>query len=260
MRDAVARFSEIVEKPEEDIDLDRAVLAIAAGAEPDLDIDFWLLKLDEFASGVATLKDLTDRLFNQLGFRGDTSSYGDPQNSLLPRVIERRRGIPISLSVLMMEVGRRAGIPLEGIGMPGHFLVRSVATGDYLDPFNMGEVLDLHGCEERFRAASGMPPEVEFGPEMLPVVSKLQILTRMLNNLQQTYRAAINGADLEWVVRMKTSIPGSSPEEVVTLARALVLQGRVTDGAAEVEAAAERHPALRDGLLTVARALRASLN
>jgi regulator of sirC expression with transglutaminase-like and TPR domain len=248
----------MVQKPEEEIHLDRAVLAIAAGAEPDLDPDLWLLKLDEFASGVDTLEDLKSRLFKELGFRGDTRSYDDPQNSLLPRVIERRRGIPITLSVLMMEVGRRAGIPLEGIGMPGHFLVRSPETGDYFDAFNSGEVLDLRGCEELFRVTSGS--EVEFGPEMLPVASKLQILTRMLNNLQQTYRAEMNGAHLEWVTRMKMSTPGSSPREVVTLARALVLQGRVTDGAAEVEAVADRHPDLREGLLAVARALRASLN
>jgi regulator of sirC expression with transglutaminase-like and TPR domain len=258
--DPIIAFGKIVNRPESEVDLAKGALAIAAGADPELDFDYWLLRLEELAWGVKDLNGLTDRVFHQLGFKGNSVFYDDPQNSFLNRVIERRTGIPITLSVLLIEVGRRAGVPLEGIGMPGHFLVRSPETGRYLDAFDKGEILDQPGLIQRFRSTYGAHYGVDFDPQMLAPVTRRQILTRMLNNLAQLYRTGGNGQALEWVLRMKLAIPETSPQEVVALGEALALQGKVVEGAAEIEEVAARHPELEAGLAAVARLLRASLN
>ena len=92
---------------------------------------------------------LAHHLFVELGFTGNRDHYTDPENSYLDAVLDRRLGIPITLSVLMMEVGRRLDVPLRGVGMPGHFLVGG-GPGEWFDPFNRGERLDLNGCAARF--------------------------------------------------------------------------------------------------------------
>src|SRR5919206_2404997 len=115
--DAVKRFSVLVESREPP--LDRAALAIAAGAEPGVDEGRWLAELDRLATGVATLSALTRRLFETEGFTGNAADYHDPRNSLLPHVLTRRLGIPITLAVVTIEVGRRAGVAPEAVGMPG---------------------------------------------------------------------------------------------------------------------------------------------
>lgn len=256
--DPLRRFAEITAAPDEEIDLALAALAIAAAAEPGLDHHRWIAEIEAMAAGLSSVADLRRRLFEELGFGGDTQRYHDPQNSFLHRVIERRRGIPITLSVLAMEVGRRAGVALEGIGMPGHFLVRDPATGDYIDPFHGGEALDRRGCERRFQAVLGV--EAPPGPELLPVVTRRQILGRMLANLRAIYHSRGEGRNLEWVVRMRLVLPETPAEEVLEVAEALALQGRPREGADELEEAAETDPELAPRLRTAAAALRASLN
>lgn len=258
--DAVSRFAALAALAEEDLDLAEAALAIAAGGEPGLDPMPWVAELDRLAEGVGSFDRLHGRLFAELGFTGNARRYHDPANSFLDRVIERRVGIPISLSVLVIEVGRRAGIRLEGIGMPAHFLVREPERGVYLDAFDAGALLDERGCEARFRAVTGAGPEVAFGPEMLPVVTKHEIVARMLANLKAIYRSRGRSRDLEWVQRMRLALPEVPRAEVVELGEALAMQGRVRDGAREVERAAEEHPELSEALLAAARALRARLN
>ncbi|HVL50600.1 MAG TPA: transglutaminase-like domain-containing protein [Actinomycetota bacterium] len=258
--DAVAEFSSIVTRPEEQIDLGRAALLIAAADHPDLELDTWVTRLDDFAYGVDDLESLRRRLFTELGFDGERDNYYESESSFLDVVIDRRRGNPITLSVLTMEVGRRAGIKLEGIGMPGHFLVRSALTGDYIDPFFNGELMDESGVEARFRQVTGVPAEVKFSPGMRPVSGKQEILARMLNNLKAIFRARRDGRSLEWVLRMRLSIPIVPPDEVTALGEALALQGRVKEGADEVLATAEAHPELAEQLRAAAISLRASLN
>ncbi|CAN5901353.1 SirB1 family protein [soil metagenome] len=260
MLDPVDSFKEIVNQPEDRIDLGRAALAIAAADHPDLDPQEWLSLLDDYAYGVNDLDSLRRRMFTELGFDGETDNYYEPESSFLDVAIKRRRGIPITLSVLMMEVGRRAGIKLEGIGMPGHFLVRSPLTGDYIDPFFKGELMDEAGVEARFRRVGGMPAEVRFGPGMRPVAGKQEILARMLNNLKAIYRARSDGRSLEWVLRMRLALPIIPRDEVRDLGEALALQGRVREGADEVMAVAQEHPDLADQLRAAARSLRSSLN
>ncbi len=260
MSEPVDEFASIVARPEDQIDLARAALTIAAADHPDLEPEIWLSRLDELAYGVDDLESLRRRLFTELGFDGERDGYYEPESSFLDVAIDRRRSIPITLSVLTIEVGRRAGIKLEGIGMPGHFLVRSPMTGDYIDPFFNGEVMDEQALEDRFRQVTGVPAAIKFGPGMRPVSSKQEILARMLNNLKAIYRARRNGRSLEWVQRMRLSIPIVPPDEVTDLGEALALQGRVQEGVEEVLAVAVTHPELADQLRAAARSLRASLN
>lgn len=259
MLEAVEEFKRQAGQPEDRVDLGRAALAIAA-ADHDLEPEVWLTRLEDFAYGVDDLASLRRRLFKELGFDGERESYYEPESSFLDIAIQRRRSIPITLSVLTMEVGRRAGIKLDGIGMPGHFLIRSPLTGDYLDPFFNGELLDEAGVEARFRQVSGVPTEVKFVPGMRPVSGRHEILARMLNNLKAIYKARSDGRSLEWVLRMRLALPIIPREEVAGLGEALAMQGRVREGAEEMMAVAEAHPELAEQLKTAARALRSSLN
>lgn len=196
------------------------------------------------------------RLFGERGFAGNVEDYYDPDNSFLHRVLARRTGIPISLAVVMIEVGRRADVTLEGVGMPGHFLVRVPASGVVLDPFDGGRTLDDAALEELFRAVTGAGSEVPFGPHLLPAVTTHGILSRMLANLAGIYRTRGAGADLEWVLRMRLALPTADEATVVELGEALASRGRYREGAQEVEARA----AGDERLLAAARTLRARLN
>lgn len=235
------RFADVVSRPEAEIPLDEAALLIAATAQSGLDVDAQLARLDALAAGCPepTLAGLRRHLFEDLGFAGNREEYGDPRNSFLDQVLDRRKGIPISLSVVTVEVGRRLGVPLVGVGMPGHFLVGVVDDpGTFLDPFGGGEVLDEAGCETLFRNLGGTGP---FFPGYLAPVGPRVILTRMLANLQNLFVPG-DLAAAAWVLELRLAIPGSSKEERRDLARALGGLGRFTSGAAELERVAGLFP------------------
>ncbi|MBN9791594.1 hypothetical protein DMP17_23740 [Pseudonocardia sp. TMWB2A] len=220
--------------------LDEAALAIAAGAAPDPEVAAVSTAraratLDELADGVTGFESLLHRLFTEAGFRGNSTDYADPRNSFLPDVLERRTGIPITLSVVAIEVGRRAGVPLEGVGMPGHFLVRVPGTQRLVDAFDGGRRLDPAGCEELFRATTGAGPEVPFDSGMLPRTSTRQILARMLENLRATYGRSRDHDGLEWVLRMRLGLRHQGPELIRELGEVLAAQARWDEAARLME-------------------------
>ena len=221
--DPVARFLNLVTGPEPA--LDRAALAIAAGADPERDPGAGLAELDRLAEGVRDLDSLLSRLFVDEGYAGNSADYYDPRNSLLFDVLERRTGIPITLAVVTIEVGRRAGVDLEGVGMPGHFLVRVPDTQRYVDVFHGGRRLDQAGCEILFRESTGAA-DAEFGPHLLPRVSTRQLLARMLENLRGIYRSRKDHVNLEWVLRMRLGLRHDGPELVRELGSVLGAQAR----------------------------------
>jgi regulator of sirC expression with transglutaminase-like and TPR domain len=203
------RFAELVAGPEAAIPLDEATLAIAATAEPGLDVAAYLAKLDELAAGcrTPTLDGLIALLFRRDGFIGDVTSYYDPRNSLLNHVLDRRRGIPITLSILTMEVGRRLGVPTAGVGLPGHFLLRDkVDPAVFVDPYHHGRLLDARDCERLWRQQAGA--QGEFSADWLDPVGKRSILARVLGNLKAIYIARRDLAALRWVMALRCSIPG----------------------------------------------------
>jgi regulator of sirC expression with transglutaminase-like and TPR domain len=254
--DAVQRFTELVGQP--DPPLDRAALALAAGADPTLDIERWMAELDRLAEGITDLDGLLRRLFVQNGFAGNTGNYTDPRNSLLPHVLTRRLGIPITLAVVCIEVGRRAGVPIEGVGMPGHFLVRPVGSDVLLDAFDGGAELTVEDCESRYRELGGTGP---FGPHLLEATTTRAMLVRMLENLRAVFRTLRRPAGCEWVLRMRLALPGAGLAEQMELAQALGGQAKWVEGARVLEAQVSQvQPELAQRLAIAAQSLRANLN
>nr|WP_249419865.1 transglutaminase-like domain-containing protein [Rhabdothermincola salaria] len=222
--------------PEAAVHPDEVALLIAAHARPALDLVEETVRLDRLADGVRvpTLDGLRARLFDDLGFRGNRSDYHDPDNSYLDQVVRRRLGLPISLAVLTIGVGRRVGVPLVGVGMPGHFLVGDRVDHDvYLDPFHGGNVLDAAGCERIFRSLQG--PDAAFHPSYLQPVGAHAIAARMLANLRAVYTARRTPSALAWVLRLRTFVPGVPPAERAELAEVLAATGGFAAAADELE-------------------------
>ncbi|MBI3644403.1 MAG: transglutaminase family protein [Acidobacteriales bacterium] len=179
-----------------EVRLDAAALELAAFERPDLRAEPYLAMLDDMASEVAArlgpapagqafVRVLNQYLFDELGFQGNNSEYYDPGNSCLDQVLNRRTGIPISLSVVYIEVARRLSRPVHGIGLPGHFVVRydDGVYAAYVDPFHGGRLLTEEDCRELAREITGGDvPEAAWQP-----VTERYILVRMLNNLREAY-------------------------------------------------------------------------
>jgi len=185
----------------EPIPLARGALLIAKDEYPELDLKKYLDQLAALAreaepalraagTTVEKIQSLSEFLFTRKGFEGNREKYGDPRNSFLNDVLERRLGIPISLSVLYIEVGRQLGLNLHGVSFPTHFLVKAVDDrGEIIiDPFNEGAILDLDEIRARLQQIYHQPLEVH--PDMLQPVAARQILARMLRNLKNIYARA----------------------------------------------------------------------
>ncbi len=192
-------FQREISQPEARLDLARAALYVAQEAYPDLEVEPCLARLDEIASEIAPrlpperyplriVRAINQGLFESWGFRGNTDSYYDPRNSFLNEVLRRRTGIPISLSLVYVEVARRLQFPVVGIGMPGHFLIRPdlPEIEFFIDPFNGGEILFVADCEARLRSLFS-EPTAALQPEFLAPISKRAWLTRLLANLKFIY-------------------------------------------------------------------------
>jgi regulator of sirC expression with transglutaminase-like and TPR domain len=179
-----------------DTRLDVAALDIASIEAPDLDPRPFLGLLDRLASDLAArVRPGTDGqqfvlaanryLFEELGFHGNEIDYNDPRNSCLNHVLDRRTGIPIALSVVYIELARRLGRPVFGIGLPGHFIIQ-YDDGEYstfIDPFHSGRLLSVEDCLQLAKARTG----TEADANALAPVSTRYILVRILNNLRSAY-------------------------------------------------------------------------
>ncbi|HVM01266.1 MAG TPA: transglutaminase-like domain-containing protein [Acidimicrobiales bacterium] len=258
---ATERFAELVRRPEAEIPLDEAALLIAAHAYPGLDVAAQQRRIDDLADGCPepTVESLRRHLFDELRFGGDARHYRDPRSSFLNDVMDRRAGIPISLSVLTMEVGRRLGLALVGVGMPGHFLVRHQDGGEILDPFGGGRTLDADDCGRLFRNVHGPGPA--FGPRMLATAGRRAILVRMLANLRLVYLAAGDAPASGWVDRLRATVPAETAADRADVARALASLGRFVEAADVLDDLAESVPAPgADRARSRAASLRARLN
>ena len=217
-----AEFAEIVSRGDEHIDLAHAALLIAAEEYPNLDPGVYFERLDHFADlareRVADACDagdvitaLNSVMFDVLGFRGNRENYYDPRNSFLNQVIDRRTGIPITMTVVYIEVARRIGFPIKGVGLPFHFIAKHEAqSGDiFIDPFNEGRVLGVAGCSELVAGVSG--GKLELREEHLAPVTKREILSRILSNLLGIYSASDHSRALAAIERILLIDPGSTP-------------------------------------------------
>jgi len=228
-------------RPDSDVPLDEAALLIAAH-DHSVDIAAELRLLDELAAQIphgADAPELAHFLFVEARFAGNSIDYEDPRNSYLDDVLHRRLGIPITLSVVMLEVGRRCGLALDGVGMPGHFLVRTRASSandaSYFDPYHGGARLDAEGCRERFVQVHGA---TGFRDSYLDPVGPHAIVTRMLANLTRTFlrrdpRSAI------WALRLRLRVPGVALAERREASTLLGALGRFDEAADELQRLAE---------------------
>jgi len=194
-------FQELVTLPEGAVPMAEGALLLACEEYPQLELAPYLDRLDEIGetvrprlksnpSPIEAIDTINDVLFGVLGFRGNTDDYEDPRNSFFNDVLERRVGIPITLSAVYLEVARRVEFPLSGVGMPGHFLVKygDEQTELFVDAFNQGEILSRDDCARRFAEIFG--DSQPFSERMLARTSPRQILFRMLNNLKSIYLKA----------------------------------------------------------------------
>jgi regulator of sirC expression with transglutaminase-like and TPR domain len=210
--DARARFTAIVWRNDSEINLAEAALLIAAEEYPRLDVDLYLEKLENFGdrarqrvasatTPAAMITSINATLFDELGFQGNRENYYDPRNSFLNEVIDRRSGIPITLSVIYIEVARQIGFSIHGIGLPGHFIVGHFSPSEnfFIDVFNGGRLLTDNALADLVTGMSG--GRLEFNATHLMPVTKKQILTRMLSNLlsiytgSQDYRRAVSSIE-----------------------------------------------------------------
>jgi len=180
------------------------------------------------------------RTLRDAGLRGATEDYDEPDNSLVDRVLERGRGLPIALSALAMGVARRVGAPLEGIGLPGHFVVADPSGEEprYVDPFNGWAEIDRDGCARLARETAG----VQLEEAHLAPVGPRAILARTIANLRGSYLARRRLADVLWCVDVALIVAPGQAALVRERVALLVGLGRYDDAEGEARAYLERHP------------------
>lgn len=191
-------FADIVSLDEGTFPLDCAALTLGLEDYPELDIANYLRRLDTFAaraevllgrdrSPINVIESINEVLFIREGLHGNSEDYYDPKNSYLNEVLDRKKGIPITLSIIYIEVARRIGFPIEGVGFPGHFIAKHVLEDReiLIDAFNQGKILTVKDCQELLDPMYG--GSVPVTPSLLQAMEKKAIITRMLYNLKGIY-------------------------------------------------------------------------
>ena len=226
-RDLSERLTEIITGPERDIPLTEAALLVASHRYPDLNVDHYLEVIEQFGAGLAAQvgceSDPTEKvlalnhyIFDDLGFAPNADDYYDPRNSFLNDVVERRIGIPITLSLLYMAVGRHVGLALNGVCYPGHFLVKCELSDGVivLAPFFKGQSLDMADLQRLLRETRGGEVSRAIVAALLVAASKRDILVRMLRNLKAIY---LRNHELENALVIMNWIVSADPRQATEL-------------------------------------------
>ena len=218
------QLSKFVGTPDSSFNIAACALIIAQHEYPSLDIPGYLQQLDQIADRLRVrlpadagkphvISMLNHYLFRELGYAGNRDDYYDPRNSFLNDVIDRRIGIPITLSILYVEIGRRVGVNLQGVSFPGHFLVKYVTDQGVivLDPFNSGISLSEADLRERLRQSGGGVDNLDMplGALLRPATAH-EIMVRLAGNLKAIYTAA---GELEKAVAMTSLILCVNPDD-----------------------------------------------
>jgi regulator of sirC expression with transglutaminase-like and TPR domain len=219
------QLEELLGRPDRDVDLAGAALLIAAQEYEGLDVRSYQVRLDEM--GRALRERLEDEqrperavmalhhyLFQELGYRGTSEQYYDARNSYLNEVIDRRTGIPITLSLVYIEVARRAGLEVEGVGLPGHFVVRvqTPARGLLVDPFHGGTLMSEKDCQQRLDRIFG--GKVKLEPKMLRPCGRKDMIERVLRNLKAIHLRDEDKLRALRVVDLLVALQPSSAEDL----------------------------------------------
>jgi regulator of sirC expression with transglutaminase-like and TPR domain len=223
--DIRADFVQMVNRPDEALELARIALLVAAESDLEVDIDGELRQLEGWAeelrsrlgpdlNNLQKLARLRSFVFDDLGFRGDRRDYYSPSNSLLHQVMKRRRGIPLTLSIVFMELGWRIGIPFEGVAFPGHFLVRLPGEPRdlLLDPYKRGMMVHEEDCRQMLLESTG--GRMSYDPALTASVGKRDMVARLLHNLKGAYLRAGDDAQALAAVERLLVLKPDDPEEV----------------------------------------------
>jgi regulator of sirC expression with transglutaminase-like and TPR domain len=250
-------------------DLTAIALEIARDAYPDLDIDANLARINALAdrvrarcragaSHVQVLKQINWVLFIEEGFRGNTDDYYDARNSYLNEVLDRKTGIPISLSILYLALAERLGVPMAGVGLPYHFVVclRQESPALYVDPFHSGTFLDRAGCQARVEGLSGKP--VALSEEQLAPCTTAEIVARMLRNLKSIHLRSHDWPAALPVLRRLAILCPEDAAEQRDLGMVCLYAGKPGEAVGPLESYLKAHPEAEDaeaieGLLRAAR-------
>lgn len=219
-----ARFAQLMAADADSVALDEASLVMAGVLQPGLDEIEWLAALDLIAGEcpTPTPDGISRYLFGELGFSGNKQAYYDWRNSCIDRVIATRTGIPISLSILMIEVARRLGLKMVGVGMPAHFLVRSADDDSvFFDPFNGGRKLDRHDARALFEDLTrGQAP---WNDSYLDPTPNRAIVIRMLNNLKAVFTRRNDDVRYAMVMQLRAQVAELVELEDEELATAIAI-------------------------------------
>jgi regulator of sirC expression with transglutaminase-like and TPR domain len=238
---------------DESADLTRIALEVAADARPGLDADSYLERIAALAarvrerttagaSALEVVRQVNWVLYVEEGFRGNQEDYYDPLNSYLDQVLDRKLGIPISLSVLYRAVAAGAGLTLSGVGLPGHFVLRIEDGGPerFVDAYHAGSLLDREGCRRRVQQVVGPTP-------WLPAVAfetstTTAIVTRMLGNLAAIYGRGGDWPELYHVAHRLVALRPDEPDPRRDLGVSCVHLGHLREGIAALESFLEMRP------------------
>ena len=229
-------FDAYIQQPEDAIRVARAALLFALDKHPGLDVDGYVARLDRLADRVGRLdaRDALEQiaairtvLIEQEGLIGDLEDYANPANSYLNEVLDRRRGLPISLSVIWVDVARSLDWRFHGIGFPGHFLAACDTEQErlFLDPFRGGALVSLDECISLLREQFG--PDAEFEPALLDPCGPRATLTRMLNNLRIAYIEAEQWPDAIRVLRRLSALHPDDGDLTAQLQQVCNIQARL---------------------------------
>jgi regulator of sirC expression with transglutaminase-like and TPR domain len=238
-------------------DVVRIALEIARDAYPELDIGHYLGKIDALAGRVrdrcpagakprSLLGQISWVLFVEEAFEGNTEDYYDPRNSYLNQVIDRKTGIPITLSMLYASVAARVGLEMAGVSLPAHFMLR-VDSGDattFVDPFHAGALLDRKGCERRIAQVVGRPvvlSEVQLAP-----CGPDQVVARLLRNLKMIYLEQRDYATALPVLRRLAALSPHDPQEQRDFGMLCLRLGRPGEAIGPLEAYLDARPDAQD--------------
>ena len=244
-KNAIQLFAQLMAREDAEINLAEAALAIAATEYGSLDFAAWIARLDECAKQVSAepgreahenISALNELLFEREKFSGNEEEYDDPRNSYLNDVLLRKKGIPITLSLVYLEIGWRKGLPLVGVGFPGHFLVKYIGSGSeiILDPYHSGAILTRQACEALLRTHFGQ--EAQLKAEYLTGVTQKQLLARMLNNLKGSFFRRRHYTKVLTMIEMALAIDGGTPEDLRDRGMVLLAMKRYREAMTDLEA------------------------
>lgn len=234
-------------------DLARIGLEIARDAYPELDPDPYVARIDALADRVRdrcaaagrprqVLGQINWVLFVEEGFQGNTDDYYDPRNSYLNDVMDRKTGIPISLSVLYWRLAARLGLDVAGVNLPAHFMLR-VGQGDatlFIDPFNAGALLDHEGCRKQVARLVG--PDYPLTDAQLAPCRPVQVVARMLRNLKSIYLQNHDYVAAIPVQRRLAALPDGDPDEQRDLGMLFLRADRPAEAVAPLQAYLDARP------------------